>query len=138
MSFPQGKMQWTVQVMSLENAGAKSQRIVESAEPNLDDITVGYTRNSVEEIMSNHTLIYDWFCTAWPRIKWYAMQLNHLFSHREMDILRHILGEAIRKPSPGTLMPIQNWKLPQTATDLRGLLDFTNYASEYINDYAKL
>lgn len=62
VSSSRGTMQSTVQVMGLENAGAQYQRMREwvlknlpCAEHYLGDIALVSTRNSVEEINSNHT-----------------------------------------------------------------------------------
>jgi len=45
--------------------------------------------------------------------------------------------QGARMPSPGKLLLLQWWELPQTVTDLRSFLGITNYFSEYVQNYAE-
>jgi hypothetical protein len=54
-------MQWKVLVMGLKNAGSQFQRMMEwvlrehpTADPYIDDVLVGSTGNTVEEVIENH------------------------------------------------------------------------------------
>jgi len=60
------------------------------------------------------------------------------FSIEKNTFLGHILRVGIGKPCPGRFLPIESWKLPQTETELRSFLGFTNYVSEYIKYYPKV
>ena len=61
ISDPRGPQQWTVQEMGLKNAVAQLQRMMEwvldqiaQADPYIDDIIVGSTRSSLDEILEKH------------------------------------------------------------------------------------
>ena len=53
-----------------------------------------------------------------------------------MEFCGHVLREGRRSPAPGKLLPIQQWELPRTVTELRGFLGLTNYFAEYVEHYA--
>jgi hypothetical protein len=56
----------------------------------------------------------------------------------EVDFCGHILRNGTRSPAPGKLSAIENWKRPQTISELRAFLRFTNYYSSYIKGYAEV
>ncbi len=61
MSTPRGTKQWTVLAMCLKNAGAIFQRMMEwvlrdlpGVNVYIDDVIVGSTGNTPEELLANH------------------------------------------------------------------------------------
>ena len=56
---------------------------------------------------------------------------------RQVEFCGHILREGTRSPAPGKLLPIQQWQLPKTITELGGFLGLCNYFSEYVEHYAE-
>ena len=61
MSTPRGTKQWTVLAMGLKNAGAIFQRMMEwvlrdlpGVNVYIDDVIVGSTGNTPEELLANH------------------------------------------------------------------------------------
>ena len=60
------------------------------------------------------------------------------FFQTEIQFCGHILREGKRSPAPGKLLPLQQWDLPKTITELRALLGLANYSSEYVAHYAEL
>ena len=61
MSTPRGTKQWKVLVMGLKNGNAMFQRMMEwvlrdqeNADPYVEDIIVGSTGNTPEEVLENH------------------------------------------------------------------------------------
>ena len=61
MSTPVGTMRWKVLVMGLKNGNAIFQRVIEEvlkeeecADPYVDDVIIGSTGNTEEELMENH------------------------------------------------------------------------------------
>ena len=59
------------------------------------------------------------------------------FFMRQVEFCGHILREGTRSPAPGKLLPIQQWELPKTVTELRGFPGLFNYFSEYVEHYAE-
>ena len=95
------------------------------AQENTDPLTVAY-ENLVEllELMEKEGFVAD-------------IDESHIFVP-EVEWCGHILGKGVRRPSPGRLMAIEKWEVPQTITELRAFLGFTNYYSAYIHEYAKI
>jgi hypothetical protein len=143
MSTPKVSYQWKVLVMGLKNVNAMFQRMMEwvlqdleNADPYVDDIIIGSSGGSWEEVIANHgrdvgavlntvrknELIVD------PR-------KAHMFM-KEVEFCGHILREGRRSPAPSKLLSIQKWELPATITELRGFLGLTNYYSCYVPNYS--
>ena len=145
MSTPRGTMRWKVLVMGLKNGNAIFQRVMEEvlrdidcADPYVDDIIVGSTGETEEELLINHEKDLRKVLETLKEAKLVAdPKKTHLFV-REVEFCGHILREGQRFPSPGKLMPIQKWQLPQTLTQLRGFLGLCNYYEEYVEGYAQL
>ena len=57
---------------------------------------------------------------------------------QEVGFCGHILRDGQRFPAPGKLIPLRDWKLPTTLTQLRGFLGLCNYYEEYVPHYAHL
>ena len=145
MSTPRGTMQWRVLVMGLKNGNAMFQRMMEwvlrdhpNADPYVDDIIIGSTGDTEEELLANHeadirgvleTLRENCLVADWEKARLFM---------REVEFCGHILREGRRGPAPGKLLSIQGWELPKTVTALRGFLGLTNYYSCYVKNYANL
>ena len=127
MSTPKGTYQWRVQVMGLKNAGAQFQRMMEwvlqahdCADPYIDDIIIGSTGTSEQEIMDNHERDLRAVLETLAINKIYVdPKKAHLFM-KEVEFCGHVLREGRRSPAPGKLRVIQNWEAPRTVTQLRG------------------
>ena len=57
---------------------------------------------------------------------------------KEVEFCGHILGNGTRRPAPGKLRAIEKWEVPQTISELRAFLGFTNYYSSYIHMYGDI
>ena len=145
MSTPRGTKQWKVLVMGLKNGNAMFQRMMEwvlrdheNADPYVDDIIVGSTGNTPEEVLENHERDLR---AVLETLKKYELVTDpkkvHLFM-QEVEFCGHILREGRRIPAPGNFLAIQKWGLPQTVTALREFLGLTNYYSCYVPNYADL
>ena len=145
MSTPRGTLQWKVLVMGLKNGNAMFQRMMEwvlkdipNANPYVDDIIVGSTGDTKEELLKNHEKDL--------RAVLETLKVNRLVVDpkkanlfvKEVEFCGHVLRQGERSPAPGKLLSIQNWELPDTITALRGFLGLTNYYSSYVKDYANL
>ena len=100
--------------MGLKNAGAQFQRVMEHILEGLpfacayiDDIIIGSTGDSEEELLANHDKNIR---EVMDRLAKYQMFANakkaHLFV-REVEFCGHILREGKRSPAPGKLLSIQ-------------------------------
>jgi putative transposase len=143
MSTPRGTMQWKVQVMGLKNAGAQFQRMMEwvlrdldCADPYIDDIIVGSNGETVEELLRNHARDVRRVLDTLRQNNLVCSPKKSHFFMRQVEFCGHILREGARSPAPGKLLPIQEWQLPGTITELRGFLGLCNYFSEYVDHYA--
>jgi hypothetical protein len=120
--------------MGLKNGGAIFQRVmewvlqgVECADLYVDDVIVGSFGRTEEEALKNH---FRDVKKVLEKFREHQMVVNvkkaHLFM-KEVEFCGHVLSEGKRRPSPGKLLSIQKWELPQTVTQLRGFLGLTNY-----------
>ena len=139
MSTPRGTMQWKVQVMGLKNAGAQFQRMMEwvledldFADGYIDDIIVGSSGDTTEELLRNHMRDVRRTLEVLAKNTLVASPKKSKFFMRQVEFCGHILREGTRSPAPGKLLPIQQWELPKTITELRGFLGLCNYFSEYV------
>ena len=57
---------------------------------------------------------------------------------QEVKFCGHILRDGQRFPAPDKLLPIENWEMPKTLTQLRGFLGLCYYYEEYVPNYAQL
>jgi hypothetical protein len=127
-----------------KNGNAQFQRMMEwvlrdedYADPYVDDIIIGSTGNTREELILNHTrdvmrvlqILEEQNLVCDPK-------KSHFFME-EVEFCGHILRQGKRSPAPGKLLPIQKWEIPHTVTALRGFLGLTNYFSEYVKGYAE-
>ena len=110
----------------------------ENADPYIDDVIVGSTGDTPEEVFANHerdvrqvlqTLARHNILVSPKKVQMFMM---------EVEFCGHILSEGRRCPAPGKLLAVQKWELPTTVTQLRGFLGLTNYYSGYVKDYAKM
>ena len=138
-------MQWKVLVMGLKNGNAMFQRMMEwvlrdheYADPYVDDIIVGSTGDTEEELLANHERdLRAVLETLQENELVVDPKKSHLFM-REVEFCGHVLREGRRSPAPGKLLAIQKWELPRTVTQLRGFLGLTNYYSCYVRKYADI
>ena len=145
MSTPRGTMQWKVLVMGLKNGNAQFQRMMEwvlrdvddFANPYVDDIIIGSTGNTPEEVIQNHTRHVIRVLQVLEENKLVCCPRKSHFFMTEVEFCGHILREGRRSPAPGKLLPIQKWEIPHTVTALRGFLGLTNYFAEYVPGYAE-
>ena len=119
MSTPRGTMQWKVQVMGLKNAGAQFQRMmewvlrdIENADPYIDDIIIGSTGDSEEELLENHARDVRRVLEVLRENHLVASPKKSHFFMRQVEFCGHILREGRRSPAPGKLMPFSNGSCP--------------------------
>jgi hypothetical protein len=145
MSTPRGTMRWKVLVMGLKNGNAIFQRVMEHvlrnedcADPYVDDVIIGSTGDTEEELLINHeadlrrvlNTLAEHQLIADPR-------KAHLFM-RQVEFCGHVLKEGKRTPAPGKLLSLQKWEMPKTITALGAFLGLANYYSQYVPKYAYL
>ena len=145
MSTPRGTMQWKVLVMGLNNGNAMFQRMMEwvlrdhpNADPYVDDIIIGSTADTEEELLTVHEKDIRAVLETLKEQKLVADPKKAKLFMREVEFCGHVLREGRRSPAPGKLLSIQGWELPKTVTALRGFLGLTNYYSCYVPNYAHL
>ena len=143
-STPLGVMQWTVLVMGLKNAGCQFQRMMEwslrelpQVDPYLDDILIGSSGATPEELVANHLRDVLQVMARLHELSFVCSPEKSKFFQREVEFCGHILRDGLRSPSPGKLLPIQKWEVPTTVTALRSFLGLANYFSEYVEHYAE-
>ena len=145
MSTPRGTKQWTVLAMGLKNAGAIFQRMMEwvlrdlpGVNVYIDDVIVGSTGNTPEELLANHERDLR---AAMERLREHDLHVSpkkaQLFVE-EVEFCGHVMRDGQRRPSPGKLLAIQKWSPPETISHLRGFMGVTNYYSGYVPHYAEL
>jgi hypothetical protein len=145
-STPLGLFQWRVNVMGLTNASQQFQQMMEDrlfpvrdvADPYIDDILVGTKVGPGEDLFAAHDKDLRRVLELMRKDKFVADKRKCRLFVKEVEFCGHVLGGGARRPSPGKLMAIEKWELPQTITGLRAFLGFTNYYSSYVKDYAQV
>ena len=145
MSTPRGTMRWKVLVMGLKNGNAIFQRVMEDvlrdeecADPYVDDIIIGSTGDTEEELLTNHERDLRRVLGRLEKAQLVAEPGKARLFMREIEFCGHVLREGTRTPAPGKLACIQKWTAPKTITQLRGFLGLANYYSHYVPGYASL
>jgi hypothetical protein len=121
MSNPKGSYQWKVLVMGLKHGNAMFQRMMEwvlrdidNADTYVDDIIIGSTGKTWEEVLVNHQKglrrVRD---TLKEHILIEDARKANMFK-KEVEFCGHILREGRRSPATGKLLSIQKWEIPQT------------------------
>lgn len=143
---PFGMYQWRVNVMGLKNAGQQFQAMVEDrlepvrdiADPFIDDIVIGSKVEPGFDLIDQHyqdirrvmdILAKEKLVADWDKCKFFC---------DEVEFCGSVFGNGVRRPSPGKLMAVQKWELPQTITELRAFLGLTNQYSSYVDQYAEM
>jgi len=141
MSTLRGTIQWNVLVHCMKNASAQFHRIMEwvlrdihNAHPYMDDIIFGSDRETVEDLIENHTKDIRRVLKTLEDNQLVASLAKSAFFQRKVESLGLVIREGVRKPSSGKLLHLQKWEIPRTITELRGFLGLTNYFSEYVKD----
>ena len=144
MSTPRGTQQWTVQVMGLKNAATQFQRMMEwvlrdlpDSDPYVDDTITGSDGPTPEQCLRNNYEAVRALLKQYQKEVVICKWEKSKFFKWEVEFCGHILRQGRRSPAPGKLLPIKNWELPKTVTELRGFLGLTNYFSEYVEHYAE-
>lgn len=143
---PLGIFQWRVNVMGLTNASQQFQQMMEDrlfpvrdvADPYIDDILVGTKVGPGEDLLEAHDRDLRRVLDVLKKEELVAdLKKVELFTP-EVTFCGHILGGGTRRPAPGKLKAIEKWETPQTITELRAFLGFTNYYNVYIKDYSRI
>ena len=145
MSTPKGMYRWKVMPMGLKNAPAIFQRIMEYvlkdfdfADPYIDDIIIGSTGDTEEELLRNHERDVDAVLSRLKE-KFFVVSTKKLqMFMRQVEFCGHVLVDGRRSPALGKLLALQKWELPQVVTQLRGFLGLANYFSDYVPNFANM
>ena len=126
-------------------AGQFFQRMMEwvlqdipEADAYIDDVIVGSMGCTFEEAFQNYFASVQKVLQRFAEVQILCNMKKSHFFQKEVEFCGHILHDGTRRPAPGKLLPIQNWELPRTVTELRGFLGLTNYFSEYVDHYAEV
>ena len=142
---PLGIFQWKVNVMGLKNASVQFQRMMDDvlkdvkdiADCYIDDIIVGTVIREGHDLFEDHDKDLRRVLAVLEEQKLVVDIGKCKLFVPEVEFCGHILGGGCRRPAPGKLMAIGKWEVPQTITELRSFLGFTNYYSCYVKDYSE-
>ena len=133
MSTPRGVMRWKVLVMGLKNGNAFFQRVMEdvlktleNVDPYVDDVIVGSTGETEEELLKNHEADLRRTLELLAEAQLVADPRKAQLFVREVEFCGHVLREGQRYPAPGKLRALEKWEMPKTLSELRGFLGFCN------------
>ena len=126
MSTPLGVYQWVVMPMGLTNAPSIFQRMMEwvlqeheNADPYIDDVIIGSTGETEEEVMANHERDVRNVLQTLAKHNILVSPKKVQMFMQEVEFCGHVLSEGKRPPAEGKLMAVQRWELPKTVTQLR-------------------
>ena len=118
MSTPIGVYQWVVMPLGLPNAPSIFQWMMEwvlqdheNTDPYIDDVIIGSTGETPEEILQNHERdVLDVLESLAKHNIPVSPKKVQLFV-KEVEFCGHILSEGRKRPAPGKLMAVQKWEL---------------------------
>jgi hypothetical protein len=142
----QGLYQWRVNVMGLMNASQQFQQMMDDiltpvsdvATGYIDDILVGTTAQTGEDLLETHARDLKRVLDVLQTQQLVVDPAKAKLFVEEVEFCGQILGHGNRHPAPGKLMAIEKWELPNTISELRAFLGFTNYYNTYIHLYAEV
>ena len=144
MSTPRGTMQWKVLVMGLKNGNAIFQRVMEYvlrdipfADPYVDDVIIGSSGKDEQEMLVNHEKNLRIVLDTLAKNQLFVDPKKASLFMNQIEFCGHILHDGYKTPSPGKLLSLQKWEVPETITALRGFLGFANYYSIYVKNFAQ-
>ena len=86
------------------------------ANPYIDDIIIGSTGETEEELLKNHVedvkRVFDTLAQNDILVNPKKVQMFM----QQVEFCGHVLSEGRRSPAPGKLMALQKWELPTTVT----------------------
>jgi len=146
MVTPDGRhLQWKVMPMGIKNAPSMFQRIMNYVLRDLpfavcyiDDILIGSTGDTPEEIIANHEKHVAAVLQRLEDHNMVAKLSKTAFFVEEVEFCGHILGGGKRRPVPGRLMALQKWPKPKTVRELRAFMGLCNWYAIYIKDLADI
>ena len=129
--------------MGVKNGNAQFQRMMEwllrdfpFADCYIDDIIIGSTGDTKQEILANHAKHVEDILLALEEHQLLAKLDEGSFFVRSVEFCGQVLENGTRCPKPGKLAAIQQWELPQTIKELRVFLGLCNYYAQYLRNYA--
>lgn len=138
---PKGLYEYTRMPFGLKNAPATFQRLMNEILRDfinkicvvyLDDILIFST--SLQEHISSIRKIFQVLNKHNLKIQFDKCS----FLKKETEFLGHILTDEGMKPNPNKIKCIEDYPLPVSERQLRGLLGMTGYYRKFIEGYAKL
>jgi hypothetical protein len=98
----------------------------DAADAYVDDIVVGTRVEPGEDLFAAHDKDLRRVLTLLAQERLVADISKCKFFVPEVEFCGHILRNGTRSPAPGKLSAIENWERPQTISELRAFLGFTN------------
>ena len=98
----------------------------------VDDIIVGSTGDTEEELISNHERDLRAVLEKLKEAHLVADPRKAQLFVQDVEFCGHVLREGQRFPAPGKLKALEKWELSTTLRELRGFLGFCNYYEEYV------
>ena len=129
--------------MGVKNGNAQFQRMMEwvlrdppFADCYVDDIIIGSTSDTEEDILANHAEHVEAVLLALEGHQLVAKLDKASFFVRSAEFCGQVLENGRRRPKPQKLAAIQYSELPQTIKELLGFLSLCNYYAQYLRNYA--
>jgi hypothetical protein len=143
---PLGTNQWRVNVMGLKNASQQFKQMMEDrlspvrhcTDPFIDYIIMGTHVLPGQDLLEAHDRDLRRIMDVLKQNQFICDPRKCHFFVDEVEFCGHILCGGTRRPAPGKLKCVEKWALPQTVSEMRAFLGFTNYYSVYIHKYAEI
>jgi hypothetical protein len=132
--------------MGLMNASQQFQQMLEDrlksvsdvATPFIDDTIIGTWIPEGKDLYERHFQDVIRVMELLKADKFVADPRKCKFFSKEVEFCGHIFCSGTRRPATGKLRAIEKWEMPQTITELRAFLGFTNYFSSCIEMYGDI
>ena len=138
------RYQWRVMPMGIKNGPAIFQKFmdgvlgdIECCSCYVDDIIIGSTGDTEEELLRNHERDVRRVLLALRSAGMVAEVSKTAFFEKEVQFCGHIISEGTRRPAEPKLVAIEKYPAPINLKELRGFLGLCNYYSGYVREYAR-
>ena len=113
-------------------------RVLDCADVYIDDIIIGSSGATEEELLANHDRDVRAVLDRLQKEELVASVSKTDFFVRSVEFRGHVLENGTCRPAPRKMLALERWKKPDNVRELRGFLGLANHYSGYVQNYASI
>ena len=131
MTTPFGLYQWKVMPMGAKNGNSAFQRMMdwvlkefEFADAFVDDVIIATGGSDDEDMVEKHKQQVQLALSKFRELGLVCDLEKAQMFVPQVEFCGHVVGNGVRRPSPGKLRSLEKWPQPRNVTELRAFLGF--------------